>query len=159
MAREGLWRRVGLACAVVLSAVWLGAASYKLLNASIYKNAGALLAPSWLPSWASEVAVRALPGIEVVIGVALLIPRARRQGAVTSLLVIAALTVLALGRYQDGALALAGCGCNWPFVKWLAPTTVVGFVLRNATLVVLSGATLMASPRHCSVVSQDPEPT
>jgi hypothetical protein len=117
--------------AVGLALVWLSAGSYKILNAHTYKLAAPRLAPSWLPARVAEIGVLALPGLEAVIGFCLVFRQLRRPAGIASAALVLVLSILTFERYRDGALLLTGCGCNWPFLTWLAPNSLAGLMLRN----------------------------
>ena len=125
------------ACRLLLVAVFTASASYKLIHFFSYIKSAVSLVPPWTPPRAAFVAIPALPFLEALVAVFLIVPRWRKLGSVITLGLLGAFTVMLISAYRHGKIVLS-CGCNWPFLKFLAPERLELMLARNALLLIVA---------------------
>lgn len=123
--------RWGQMAALFLALVFAAAGSYKIARFGEYVSSAGGFAPRWAPHGGVLVAIATIPGIEMLLALFLAVPRWRWIGGRLAFLLLAFFTLLALGSYGGGHL-VPSCGCNWPFLRVLAPQGLGAFLARNA---------------------------
>jgi triosephosphate isomerase len=102
------WRSfLSQACAIILGLVFLTAAFSKIGDLEAFHQSLGRIA--FLPFWLQGLAVLTIPGLELVIGLSLLLPAYRREGA---LLAVGLLVLfLILGIILNTTGHASDCGC------------------------------------------------